>query len=1579
MRDSSERIQYIADYLSSYKTKIEALNKNGLFDTATLYELFAAEICKLWFGQDFTNLNTVRANYPYVDLVSKDGTTYVQVSTGQDIPGKVKSTLENIRKSNDPSFSNISKLYFFVLGNDSIGKVPDYSGKKRIGNIDFSPKTHLISIDGIINRAKTDLEFLNSLYHLILKESEDFRATAEKLDEMVLHSWELMRTNIDGLINGEFEISRDELISQIQSENFRYISVIGDAGSGKSALCKKLLSGEDVVLFARAESILEVASIDQIWSLDISKVLRFLNGKKIIFFVDALEFIADGRKTNIDRLQHLYEVANKHENAYIVTSCRTSDKNAFIRLASSFEIHEYAIPELTDAEIAQVAIKYPVIREIAQQTRYSQLLKSPFYLNMIVTQLRSADDLEGTNGFREFIWNNVICLKHIVLPTGVTTDEVRDTVNKIVFTRAKDFSIGIPRDDIPDQVLSVLLSSDIVTQINNKLRLKYDIFEDICFEQLLDRNFDQCKGDFCAFFASLGSLGRCVFRRYQIWVENKLFIKEGRESFLYSLVFSEAMPEDWKKQTIIGITKSKFCKDFFAEYGTDLINKGLIKDFFKISNLYSFETSTLPMNNGNHRAFLRPIGVGREQLIQMAKNNGLYEQPDFKHAITKMCMDYANSSFYDKTSAEAACFILEAYIDQAWQNAEYTTSHSFAKEITKFAGALNLMAEFCAEWQRDFWRRILEEYKASSRSVSSTLAEEVIKQSFKTITPALAAVAPDELADVAWLYWVGEPETVYDPYSYPDSNVDNEALFGLSENAAQYFSQFSMAEDNAFLRCLATARFEKALRWAINLTNHAADHFRSNRPNEIHQIEFFDISRQIKYTYLDHPDFFFAGIQDNCLPALIGDTVYTIRKAAFLFIERYLAAGKSDYCTKFANWIKRTVLEEANNTMLLGVLEDIGLKYPKAFPGFSLIFASSIDYVMIDSQRVLAQSGAVNFLGRRYVHKGQAVLSLREYMLNKQLFGNPEEKALCRETLDYLYSIVPNDEEHAVQHLQIQKLDLHKAKIIASEEKYTIVPQVTGAAEKVVVRHRESKNYGEQALIEQLEQIYKSKGGGKDLTLTECLEEIEKLEEKMKSPCNPSMLEREYIQFLSCALSKKELGKELRSAYCLKWIDGLSRIFEYGSFVYDTELTHILFEQADEELTIEAQRALKQLFLDIALRKNRNGLISSIGDMLTHYLSSNERWSMLLFNTILALAKDEMTHNLYNISYAKKLFNSSTDNYQPNIYTSPVKIDQIIIKHKGNLYQSQKEMIIEKYLFNEESLVLTEFDISQYDISILCRIVNCGVSISKELVYTVTKAIVHQLITIWYAGNNTRSNSAVINVYDEVDVRSFLNRELLATKSTDLVIDLLFSEFDPSRFVSDTYEFYEEVLIGYLPRYIDAYNDAALRRNYKEIAGKIEVRVRTVTDKRARTQLYRVLFLPSPKFYHGDWSTCKTHYSYADKLFINSLWEKYGKYHLIGLLTAIYEMQIDKLLPEVLPSVSVSLRKAKEESTDFIEIAISQSGTIINEIITTAYVEKEDQIKQSYTLTAAFESLLELLVDYGIEIAAVILDEFRIH
>ena len=50
-----------------------------------------------------------------MDLLSLDKKIYVQVSTAQDIPKKIKSTLEKLRDKKTKEIAEVNHLYFFVL------------------------------------------------------------------------------------------------------------------------------------------------------------------------------------------------------------------------------------------------------------------------------------------------------------------------------------------------------------------------------------------------------------------------------------------------------------------------------------------------------------------------------------------------------------------------------------------------------------------------------------------------------------------------------------------------------------------------------------------------------------------------------------------------------------------------------------------------------------------------------------------------------------------------------------------------------------------------------------------------------------------------------------------------------------------------------------------------------------------------------------------------------------------------------------------------------------------------------------------------------------------------------------------------------------------------------------------------------------------------------------------------------------------------------------------------------------------------------------------------------------------------
>lgn len=659
MKESAERVQYITEYVVSYKAKIEALNKKGLFDTATLYELFSQKVCEIWFGHKFLNLNDSKANYPYVDLISEDGKMYVQVSTGQDIPTKVKSTLEKIRDSKSDELKSIEQLFFFVLANSSESKVMDFSGKERIGRINFIKSKNLITTENIVQKAKTDIEFQKKLYDFLLTESESVVQISNKLNEAITISKVLINNNIDCLINDEYIIDRSSEISQIRKDGFNFISIQGEAGSGKSALCKLLLEKEKMVLYTRAEKIAEVSSLEDIWGLDIGKTIEYLKKKKLYIYIDALEFIVDCSKTKMDLLQQIYEIVKGHNNIFIITSCRTCDRTAFVKIENIYQIKRYDIFLLSDKQIIKVAQKYKIVQKLWDAKGYVQLLRSPFYLNLLVKEIKDFKKISDIDGFRNLIWNDIMCMSGKTFPQGITHSAVREAIEKIVFNRAEKFLPGVRKEEIGEEIVNILQSENIITTCsNNTIRLKYDIFEDICFERFIDEKYDDCKNDFGIFFLNLEKMGRCIYRRYQIWVENKLFSKGNREKFLYKLLETDNIPSGWKVQTIVGIVKSNFCSELFEEYKYYFSND-LLHEFLRLTNIFSFETSILNFKYGNVYSQLKPIGMGRPCLINLIFNNGMYKEKSREKAILKLCTDYSQNPNICDEAEKSACQILQ--------------------------------------------------------------------------------------------------------------------------------------------------------------------------------------------------------------------------------------------------------------------------------------------------------------------------------------------------------------------------------------------------------------------------------------------------------------------------------------------------------------------------------------------------------------------------------------------------------------------------------------------------------------------------------------------------------------------------------------------------------------------------------------------------------------------------------------------------------------------------------------------------------------------------------------------------------
>lgn len=1590
MLNSNERMGFIIEYMSSYDEKIKMANKNGLFDAAKMFELFAIEVCNVWFGQKFSNLNDETATYPYVDLISENRELLVQVSTVQDVPTKIKTTLEKIRDSKDKKCSDLKNIVFFVLSNNSIDKVREYSGDNQIGSISFTIKDNLITTNDIITKAQNDLNFQKKLYKVLKDEYENFNINIRKFKGALELSNSGLK-NIEGLIKGEYEIDRNEFLEKITKDNERYISIQGGAGSGKSVLCKKYVENEKLVLYARAERFLEESHIDDIWGCCIQDVLECINGKKLIFFIDALEFIADCAETKFELLQYLYDMAAEYQNVYIVTSCRTSDKNAFIKLETNFSIKIYEVGDITEDELALLMKQYPIIHKMYKTNSYVDLLKSPFYINLIVSNSMDIDNIGDENSLREYIWKNIICLEEKSRMYGILSNKVIETVEKIVFERARKFMLGIHKDDIDRDIMHALLSEGVIAQQGDYIRLKYDIFEDICFEHYFDKAFDLCKGKYKTFYDEIENLGRCVYRRYQIWISNKMFIQVNRDKFLYSLTFSDEIPQSWKRQTEIGIVKSRFCDNYFEEQGPEILEQGMLFDFVKNINLFAFEGELLHIRQESPQMKLSPIGNGRPCIIRLLKNEEIYKKNIIgRDDIVKLCLDYAKQEDKVAVIASDACAMMEYYVEYSLQESEQENYYKIIDEISSCLEALYRMADNSEEWLKKFFNTLINNYINGNRK-SMRKSEDIMEWTLKNAYPALVAGLASELCSIADILWLRGKVDAEKFDFYRADRLSKGFEYGLSEKAEHYNYLYRTVYENAFLWNLFRLNFKVGFHWAIQFINRVILEYATNNPEYVIKIKVkISESNAIK-EYWGNGNMWLAGIRDHNVPTLIGDVIFCLKEAIISSLE--ICKKDYEFTVAFASYVKETIYSKSNNIVLLTIIESIGMHFENELPGYALDLATSIELVHWDTtrymlykknptkellERQILKTMGIPELKDRYELDKKCDLSIQEYVSHTQIYFDSMVQDKCYGILDYLYSIIKNDAENAQDYLQIQKMDMRGAKATKITDNIIMLePQISGEAEKIVLRQEEF-NKPKQRLNAAIKKCNDNMVSGQ-IDLPSTLDAIKVILELMKDTDMAFQYENLLILLIASAINHQELENEKREKFCTIWINGIEKLFSNGNFLADIALMPVLLNQLENDVAIGIKNKIKKIVLDCLMYKGQHGVIDEMAKYVKRYLANHETLAQAVFNTIIKLSEDQMEHQKYNANYLKVSKKDKEFIFNPNMQPKLSGIDRYIKDDDGNCYTSREEEIIDRYLLQEESLEIDVFDMSNYDISTICYVANCGLNFTNESFRMVIHEILLCVIDIWKYTKRNYNAHEIFDVYQEHEIIELFQWKMIQTQDdAKMAIDILFEEIDFTKFTTDTIEFYQDIFGNFLCEFFDSYVDSKRRNICKKKILYIEKKVNDIDEEYVRIQLYKSLMLSVTRYCTGDWSKIKTNYSYVDKQFLNKQFTKYGKYHIKELLRTIYQMHMDELLPEILISIRNSFQNAKSEVNKF-KKSIREQEAIVQLIILKSFITYSDKIKQDQELIEAYEDILEILINLNYEQAAVILDEFRIH
>lgn len=1517
---------------------------------------------------------------------------------------RVRNILETFQKNMKSAYGNhifsleeISQIQALVLIDSKFVKINERERGYVSDYVYRTIEAYNESIRKSLNHdSQVILDNQESNFNKIRKQlndiaEKDSKENSCKFEKAVERSKNIGLINIDDKIKNEYEIDRSEIVGKIRQDNAQIICISGSAGVGKSALCKKLISAEKYVLYTRAEQLNSASRIDDLWHCNVEKCVKDITTEKLYIFIDALEFIADVQNSivKIELLQELFELARKNESVRILTSCRTSDMGAFAKLFANYKVQTYKIDELSREEIEGICSKYPLIKELSKSDKYSALLRNPLYISLILSNFNSISDVNNECDLRNKIWNDIICLGNKARDCGLNLSKIRETIEKIVFDRAKEFRLGVNKNDLDEEVLKKLESECIVAVNGDLVRLRHDLFEDICFEINFDRLFDECNGEYATFFNAIKDFGRCAYRRYQIWISNKIFAKDSREKFLYQLVFNQENDENWRNQTIIGIVKSEYCQDFFYDYYTKLLNSGLLLEFIRIINLYAFDAKPFVSASGYHFLQLIPTGKARESIIRLICEKQSNDVD--KESVIKLCDDYSQSEKRDLEISKAACKILEFYVAEKRKDKSEYWGMDIPRAIKPLLRAIYRMADASKEWIKDFITEIIEKIQSEDRS-EQRFSENIAEWTIKECEFTLVKVLPDEMGRLAKKLWLSFDYNPQDDFY----GREKEKQFGLSHCARDYnFSSGFSDEDpiemkNLFFAFLLKCDFWKAFYWAVDFVNSSVSYFASVQPNEVKKIELTFVESGSKQVYWGHPKLWICATHEYEIPLLLSDVIYLLKKTIIKLLE-IVNDGKDDSFYRFADKIRFEIYKHSNNVVLLSIINYIGLHFLKELPGYAVDLATNMDLIWWDisrsslhhkdePQKILERQISQAIMGvpllkNRYELDEKCDICLRDYVRISRQIHKDVVEGKCKQICDYLYSITNNNAEEADQYLQIQIME----GCAYTEEKSDVVKeskhQINGAAKKLVEQYKEYDGPIRKFLTNYTEAI-KDKDNINNQLINETIDYA--IEQSKKDDYFKLRTENQTIQLVFCALANIELDQNRRDYLCRIWIGGIRKYLKRESFVSDNNLVGALWVQLRMDISIQVKNEIKKLILDILTFQENNGIILELSKTIKRILCYEGCRDIArpFFNTILMLAKDEMNHQKYNAAYLEKEKNGFF--YVPNMYRLLWYVDRIFREKSLSAYNSQKDEIIRRYLYEEEPLEITDFDIDDYDISTLCFVANCGLDFKDPLHTKVVKEILKCMIRIWEPTQDHNGAEELLQFRQRDEVEELLRREIVEKNTDDYAaIDLIFDGIDFPILSRETERFYLDVFKYMQCAYFDNSEHPEKRDDIRKKMRYIEQKVNKLPNVSLKGVLYKALCFCIRSGYVQNPKQFKVKYSYQDKVFISEQFKKFGKYDIEETFWGLHNLNVEELLPEILDAVNVCLKEAGKETS--LSDRLKDVMPIVNMIATTAFVEHLDKIKKDRNLTDAYEGVLETLIHVGDEQAAWLLDEFRLH
>ncbi|MBO7573824.1 MAG: SMEK domain-containing protein [Bacilli bacterium] len=1242
-----KQIDFIKDRIENYTNVVNASISAGLIDEAILFEDFAKEICEAYYNQDFCNLNAIKPGWKCVDLKSRDGDVFIQVSVTKYSKAKITSTLKSfkeLRKKEDKDVKDIKRITFFLLNMADIKSL----SKENIDGIEFNPESDIVFLSDVIKKSRYDKTFRNRVYEYLYEEAVSVGDISAKLINAVKKSKGCFLDDIFTTIgNNGFHLDRSATIKTIRGSKSKIIVIKGDAGSGKSAICKEVIKDSEILLFARAEEVINAKNINDLWSIDLRKLLNYTKNKIVTFCIDSLEFVSDylGKDKTIDELLLL---TREYDNLKIFVTCRTRDYLHFQNLFLKYEkdLCSVAIDNLSTEEKNILLKEFPVLKKLGKS--FSEVVTTPLYVDIIVKNSIDSN-ITSVAELKRVIYDKCICLsekkidnRHLLIKT----------VKDIVIERSKERKLGIDESLVDEKVLSILINNGVVLK-NEKygIRMKYDLFEDICFCQYLSDDFKN-KESVDSFLDGIIKYGESGFRRYQIWIGDLIY-EMNYDAVAEILIGCHR--ERYFKSTVAGILISDNCQafiSFLAKY-----NDIDYSTFIEICNEYAFEAA-----KRNSDFVFKPIGAGRLALLEnlpldlirhgkinladvIGLLNGLIQQKTYISVASKHISDITEEVFNLLINEEWIDFDL---IDVLMTVPFYIQQHSVKWFIPLMNGILE---KYLYNFYEDGKRILISLLKYH---IEDSLNEQIVySEDFASF-----------MTDISYKFFTLNPNkktgaTIFPHYDGFDTRFKDR--FGFSEGAHSLSDELDYRYyplvSNFFIT-LIRSNFSLALCYLFKLADFAGGNLLTKE--NASKIE-VTLANGINKSFVFHSDLFSLGESELSSSTFISDMFYVAKLETEKLLKN--SASNKELCKAVVKRIYEICVKNSATVASLSLLSFIDYYLFCYYPDGIFALANSYEIVIndiilfheeneVDSNKQFFENHIFASLGVPYKKKYdlRRKLDLGSSLYNLFFVDNYDQN-VYKEKFSIIYSKYKKD-KRITTYYEGYDGSIKSPKQMLAERKEQIQKK-----ENYIDRSK----YIENEVAEILHR--------RDIERAKAL-----VDYILSLPTNEmTVFSRWLVYSISVIIIDKTITYDERNKHCEIWMNGIDadRVF-----VFDNSLILALVGQIKFDISEQQRDWIKRYAFKV--------LTSSINDIDT----AQQAPYIVGF-----LAVDEELRN----SCLNALIGCSTVHYEifgnnPNKLFSQEQFESLKSKE-----EEKKQIIIEACLFNNKKFHIDSLDFKKCD------------------------------------------------------------------------------------------------------------------------------------------------------------------------------------------------------------------------------------------------------------------------------------------